>query len=767
MKNALIVCVAIIGLVGLISISAPASYPTLTGLSITGGGATLTVANSGSNIGSLEVDYGADRYLLGSGFGYNSNGALAAHFWNWYSSYDSSWTTTVVKTGSTITVTGSCPTFTLTRSIYWNGDKFTMNDTVQNKTASNIAFPTNYDTFMTSSVTTNKSYLAGLPFDYNNYYYTHEVDGAAPNPSVFMQQAHSSLGLLVEDDVYRQGVYFTQIMDNTAVGCYNQSVLQNYTLGIPANGSYTIRFSLYPGGAGHDYWKFINTVRKDWGVNYTCYGPYTLSDQYYYVTGRSYNTCFLQPWFRDQDGGGVPDSVFAAQQQSYVSQAITDIAADPNALCRNPRFTCKIETFSTAINKMGITNGSTLPGGGPPSLYFLQPFTAAQTSTVEANASCAQWQWSTLWTDTTRTRMVVGNASTPCSLSVDQNASDYFEMIVYPGAGPSAWKQYGTNWQSYPSNGSGWNYQTTYLKSQMDYTLDYALSNVPANCSKAVYLDSFTINPDWYDNLSSYPSYTWNDCWDGGQWDGYTVTLNGGLIGQYWTDAVLVGIPARAYLLNYALNVRHVPIITNGHPVDAETRGFPSENFAETYFDALNDITSLKTLLSTGEPWGVQSMAMGHLSAPLSLGVWVSDSLFNTVGTVDSNYVTSHYAQVQNKYLIMCLRNGQLMEPYVNYVPPVGQAGGGGYGIMNLMYPITPVELHEGYIIGKEKIITAVSDTFYWNKSDHPAAPSVCKTFDTYGIANTPKGFSVTSVGAQWKVTIKLQSDWNGTAIVY
>ena len=38
----------------------------------------------------------------------------------------------------------------------------------------------------------------------------------------------------------------------------------------------------------------------------------------------------------------------------------------------------------------------------------------------------------------------------------------------------------------------------------------------------------------------------------------------------------------------------------------------------------------------------------------------------------------------------------------------------GGFGPINHTFPFTPVELHEGYILGKERIITKVSGLYGW-----------------------------------------------------
>ena len=90
------------------------------------------------------------------------------------------------------------------------------------------------------------------------------------NPSVYvaLPKANFGLGLLVEDDVFRNQV--TLYCDNDAA----TAGLRTEMLCLPAGGSYTLRWSVYL-VASSDYFDFINLVRADWGANYTVDGPWT------------------------------------------------------------------------------------------------------------------------------------------------------------------------------------------------------------------------------------------------------------------------------------------------------------------------------------------------------------------------------------------------------------------------------------------------------------------------------------------------------------
>ena len=249
------------------------------------------------------------------------------------------------------------------------------------------------------------------------------------------------------------------------------------------------------------------------------------------------------------------------------------------------------------------------------------------------------------------------------------------------------------------------------------------------------------------------------------KWDGHSVDLNGrGEISLKYTDVAPVSAPARAALIRHALE-KGGPVACNGHPVARELRSIPYLSLAESDWEMLPDYDSLVRLLSPVEPDICPRMAMGHLHAPVSFGValWRKD-LFHTAPTPE-DFEAKHLSEIIQKYVVACLRNGCLCAPS-GTIPSSGP-GSGDYGIIREMYPFTPVELHEGYLIGKEKILTAVSGIFYWNVTDHPAKPSVCKAFDSKGLPIMPKSFSVAKEGSRWKITLMLQRDWDGTAVVH
>jgi hypothetical protein len=105
--------------------------------------------------------------------------------------------------------------------------------------------------------------LAGIPDNAINQYYS------PGNPTVYAAlPGNLGLGLLCEDDIYRNQATLFFDTDRAILG------MRTDKLCLPAGGSYTLRWSVYP-VASHDYYDFINLVRQDWGSNYTVEGAWT------------------------------------------------------------------------------------------------------------------------------------------------------------------------------------------------------------------------------------------------------------------------------------------------------------------------------------------------------------------------------------------------------------------------------------------------------------------------------------------------------------
>ena len=112
------------------------------------------------------------------------------------------------------------------------------------------------------------------------------------------------------------------------------------------------------------------------------------------------------------------------------------------------------------------------------------------------------------------------------------------------------------------------------------------------------------------------------------------------------------------------------------------------------------------------------------------------------------------------KGVITALRNGLLYYVYIYDINTDGKSDSGSFDMFERMYPFTPVELNAGFLIGKERIITAVSRTFKVGGSGKP----LCTHYNKQGIPSA-KGFTITGKPGAWQVKVQLK-DWNEIAII-
>ncbi|MBI3920071.1 MAG: hypothetical protein HY318_01540, partial [Armatimonadetes bacterium] len=88
--------------------------------------------------------------------------------------------------------------------------------------------------------------------------------GWADNPTLYVEQKKSGVGVLFEDDFFR--------LHTEVAGENNALTASDEHFGLGPKESYTFRISLYP--TGGDFWDFVNAARRDWKVNFTVQGPF-------------------------------------------------------------------------------------------------------------------------------------------------------------------------------------------------------------------------------------------------------------------------------------------------------------------------------------------------------------------------------------------------------------------------------------------------------------------------------------------------------------
>ena len=102
---------------------------------------------------------------------------------------------------------------------------------------------------------------------------------------------------------------------------------------------------------------------------------------------------------------------------------------------------------------------------------------------------------------------------------------------------------------------------------------------------------------------------------------------------------------------------------------------------------------------------------------------------------------------------------------YYHYAYPIlpeSGLGSGEYGPINHMFPFTPIELHVGWLKGKERIVTAVSIETDWRK---PSPPTVL-AFDLSGRQVSGEGKAqITGGNGRWHIKLSL-NDWSEIVVI-
>ena len=249
--------------------------------------------------------------------------------------------------------------------------------------------------------------------------------------------------------------------------------------------------------------------------------------------------------------------------------------------------------------------------------------------------------------------------------------------------------------------------------SQHKYLMDQVRFLIEEVCSDGVYFDTFNwITPDY------------------SRWDGVSADLDPrtGQIKRTYTNCALAVEPVQAELFKYILD-RGGYVVRNAPSAGRETRSLPAFRLMETQVTSL--VPGEKPPLS-------KRIASGHLSTPLAMmGMW---------GEPEKIY----------RGVITYLRHGMLCYFYNTRIPKEK----GDFGPFRHMFPFTPVALHEGWVEGKERIITCVSGAYLWKDEAKPAVYCFDRvgraTEHTTAIKKTPQG---------WTIKMKLK-DWEEIAVI-
>jgi hypothetical protein len=195
-------------------------------------------------------------------------------------------------------------------------------------------------------------------------------------------------------------------------------------------------------------------------------------------------------------------------------------------------------------------------------------------------------------------------------------------------------------------------------------------------------------------------------------WDGATVELDGANnVKRKVSYVSLLKLDFTLGLFDHIINRRGKLMIGNFSPETRSERRFKFPRFEETY----------------NHRW----VALSHLYTPIQLGDMLTYR--NTPRDMAADQR-------------MALMRGAL---YYHYLGTTGCPT-----LTSKMFPFTPVELHGGWLVGEERILTAVSGEFGWRGRRHLAEVFV---FDGLGreVAGYPSETAISKTGTVVRLELK------------
>jgi hypothetical protein len=149
--------------------------------------------------------------------------------------------------------------YSIDRKVKLTSESILIEDSIKNLTSEDIGIIfSNYINFENLPIYYTR--MAGLTSQSLNFYNCPE------NPTIFYPLKNSGIGIVANDDVYRNHGLLFYDLDKKITGIEDR----NFCLG--PKSKYRISWSVYF-VQSEDYYDFINLVRKDWGSNIKIEGP--------------------------------------------------------------------------------------------------------------------------------------------------------------------------------------------------------------------------------------------------------------------------------------------------------------------------------------------------------------------------------------------------------------------------------------------------------------------------------------------------------------
>ena len=522
------------------------------------------------------------------------------------------------------------------------------------------------------------------------------MSSMSENPTLFLRAESACLGVLAEDSLMR--------LQLGAVAQPNRAGLKVGHFGLAPGDKHVMEWTLYPLNKSSDYWTLVNRIRKDWRVNFTIRGPW----EFFHVQQKA-------SLLADVD-----------RLRRYLSRKNLHIVAltpwidyenydtETGGLVTREKYGRLMKAAAEAFRAADPTIKVTACMES-----FPIPLSLKDAKTLLDRLGGGRPSYPLVTPEMLDGLSGITERDREC-LFVNPNGKIATE-IYHRGKGtPMA------AIAAYPVIG---NAQHERLMEQARF--------IKEECGlDGIYVDCFSM---------AFGEGMARMRYDFSKWDGRTVDIDPvtGRVTRKYTDAGLVGAGSRAALIRYVLQNDGV-FVANSFPSVRETQSLPTFRFSESEY-CFNPLD-----LPTGEKPPIFYRMCGELSTPIGLG-------YRPVRLRPHD--RDNYARIIMKSVITYLRHGGLYYYYCNEIPESGR-GAGDYGPINHMYPITPVELGPGFIIGKERIVTALSRRFVW---PHSASPRV-SVFDVTG-RTVESRCEVARAAEGWTVQVVIE-DWENVAVI-
>ncbi len=473
----------------------------------------------------------------------------------------------------------------------------------------------------------------------------------------------------------------------------------NDHFGLAPGKAHTFKWSVYVGGP--DFWEFINAVRRDWGVNATIPGMFSFWRP---ETGEHQALLQKPEKLRAYLGNKRIDVFSLSPWFEYYSPVKY---WQPRSVYREIVQDTMTKIRAAQPDAKCIANVESFLYYAPESFFngtLPKHWTDAKGVLPRGPLRPHSYSLSPA-----ATKVV---DATPWRDSVFRDVNGNVEIdLHYSGA----YRDGGVNLKVFPTLDNYWHGK---FISMIDFLIN--------DCGlDGIYIDSFS----YYHNRSY------------GRWDGYSVDMDPttGVITRKYARLGLLTAAARREWVKYVTDQGKICYV-NGKRSTEELQNLEHIGFMEAEW----------TFDPSAEQLAAPRAAKAQLGSPLALGVrphrWPEHK--------------TQYAQIVQKAVIAYLRHGALYCHYTTEIPEPGRPGGGGCGVLNHMFPFTPVALHEGWVLGKERIITAVSGTYRWSRAERPT----CLRFDLRGLP-LKGGFDLARSQEGWQVRVSLK-DWQETAVI-